>query len=75
MRMNKVNNSETVKTKFWAYHKNNGDGSVSSFFYPSREAAEKEADTDDERYCDDISFYELEFDMQGNLVSKSGMEE
>ncbi len=58
-----------VKVKFWYYMQNNGDGSASPLFFNSEKAAEAYAENDNERYCDDISFEELEFDIGGNLLT------
>jgi hypothetical protein len=49
---------------------NMGDGSVAARFFKTEKAAEKYAERDDERNSDDISFEELEFDLNGNLIKE-----
>lgn len=60
--------NETIKVKFYTWACNQGDGSVVVRFYNSRESAEKAAENDEERYCDDIDSHTLEFDRSGNLI-------
>jgi hypothetical protein len=69
--VNKMEDQTTIKVKFWTYALNCGDGSVFVKFYPTLEAAKAIADKDNERYCDDIDQHELEFDLQGNLLTKN----
>ena len=60
---------QTIKVKVWVHIHNLGDGSAAAMFFSSEAAAEKYASHDDERYCDDVYEKELEFDLNGNLVS------
>ena len=60
---------KTIKVKFAVYTRNNGDGSSSPSFFKSVEAAEKYAENDDERNCDDVEMHTLEFDLDGNLLT------
>ena len=59
---------EIMKTRIWIYIKNLGDGSASIRFFSSKEEAEKYAENDDERFCDDINEYILDFDSNGELL-------
>lgn len=58
-----------MKTKIWYYIQNLYDGSATVRFFKSKEDAEKYADIDDERFCDDIECCELEFDENGKLLN------
>ena len=64
---------KTTKVKFATYALNGGDGSVIIKFFPTASDAEKYAEErgDDERYCEDIDSHELEFDEDGNLLTKN----
>lgn len=53
----------------------NGDGSASALFFKSEKGAEKYAEKDDERFCDDIYSKELEFDENGVLLNPSIVDE
>lgn len=64
-----------MKVKFWLYMSSNGDGSVSALFFKSEKDAEKYAEKDDERFCDDIYSKELEFDENGVLLNPSIIDE
>lgn len=57
------------KAKFVVYLENGGDGSARVFFFKSRASAEQYAAPDDERFAEDISAKELEFDEQGDLLT------
>lgn len=59
----------TIKTKFWVYLKNLGDGSVAARCFKSEKSAERYASFDNERYSDDVYEKSLEFDLEGNLVT------
>jgi hypothetical protein len=63
------NPTKRIKATVWVYMKNNGDGSASPCFFNSEDAAEKYAENDDERYCEDIDRHTLEFDENGNLLT------
>jgi hypothetical protein len=58
-----------IKATFWVYLLNCGDGSSRPLFFSSEEAAEKYAENDDERHCEDIVQETLEFDENGNLLT------
>jgi hypothetical protein len=58
-----------MKVKFWVYMENLGDGSAAARIFSSKKAAEKYADHDDERYCDDIYQEEIEVDDKGKLTT------
>ena len=64
---------QSIKVKFAIYNKNLGDGSCHPCFFRCTDDAEVYAEIDakefDERLCDDISFHELEFDLNGNLLT------
>lgn len=62
-------NNDTIKVRLWTYIKNFGDGSYGIRFFKTKDAAETYASYDDERCCDDINLYELEFDLEGNLIT------
>ncbi|MDE1834542.1 MAG: hypothetical protein KGH64_04345 [Candidatus Micrarchaeota archaeon] len=61
---------KTIKVKFAVYMQSNGDGSASPRFFRTTEEAEAVAKDCDERFCEDVDMFELEFDMKGNLVTK-----
>ena len=58
-----------IKAKFWYYIQNAGDGSCYPKFFKTLASAKEYASYDNERYCDDIEFKELEFDLEGNLLT------
>jgi hypothetical protein len=61
-----------MKTKVWIYMENYGDGSVFPKFFATKEQAEAYADAAPEyedRFCDDVSSQELEFDDNGVLLN------
>jgi hypothetical protein len=64
---------KTIKTKLWLHIVNSGDGSCYVKFFNSEEEANKYADDHDngERYCDDVYSKELEFDLDGKLLTKN----
>lgn len=65
-----MRNSGTLKLEFWVYMRNNGDGSASPMFFLSEDLAEKAAEKDDERLCDDVVFHEFEVDLEtGEVIS------
>lgn len=61
--------SKTIKTCIWIYTQNLGDGSVAARCFDSQEVAEDYASYDNERSNDDIDFIDLEFDLDGNLLT------
>lgn len=63
-----MSDQKVFKVKFWTYLKNFGDGSFGVKFFKSEDSAKEYASYDDERACDDISFHNLEFDVDGNLT-------
>ena len=64
-----------MKVKIWIYTRNLGDGSCAPCFFNSNEEAEKYAESDDERYCNDISEYILEFDENGKLLNPDELDD
>ena len=66
-----MNNQKTIKTTVWIYIYNCGDGSAIALFYPTEKASVERASKDEERYCDDIYSQVLEFDLDGNLLTKN----
>jgi hypothetical protein len=58
-----------MKAKVFIYNQNNYDGSSSACFFNTEEDAEKYAEEDTERFCDDINSHTFEFDDQGNLLN------
>lgn len=61
---------KTKKIKFAVYTQNNGDGSASARFFKNEKLAEKVAERDDERFCEDIATHELVIDMMtGEVLS------
>lgn len=61
-----------MKTKVWIYLENYGDGSAFPKFFATKEQAEAYAAAAPEyedRFCDDISSQELEFDENGVLLN------
>lgn len=64
-----MSDKQTIKVNFWIYTQNLGDGSCGNKFFRSEDSAEKYASYDDERMCDDINKYSLEFDLEGNLIT------
>ena len=61
---------KTIKVKFAVYTQNQGDGSASPRLYATEELAEKAAEKDDERFCEDICALELVVDVEtGEIVS------
>lgn len=61
---------ETIKVKFATYIQNMYDGAACVRYFRTEQEAESFAAKDDERYCDDISTQTLEFDLEGNLLTK-----
>ena len=57
-----------MKVKFWIYIENLMDGDVCVRIFNSKEAAEKYASYDEERYGNDISQEEIEIDEFGYLI-------
>lgn len=60
---------KTIKCKFAVHIHNMGDGSAVVKFFSSEAAAEKYAEHDAERFCEDVYSTTLEFDLKGNLVT------
>jgi hypothetical protein len=64
-----------MKARVWMYAENSGDGSVNVRFFASKKDAETYATKDEEdygdRFCDDISYQDLEFDESGTLLNPS----
>lgn len=61
-----------MKVKVWIYLKNYGDGSAFPKFFATEEQATAYADAAPEyedRFCDDISYKDLEFDKDGVLLN------
>lgn len=61
-----------MKTKVWIYTQNQGDGSVTTRFFATKEQAEAYAEAAPEyedRFCDDVYYQNLEFDDNGNLLN------
>jgi hypothetical protein len=58
-----------MKVTIWIYIENLGDGSCAARITDSEESAEKLAENDDERFCDDIYSKTLEFDDNGKLLN------
>lgn len=56
-----------ITVKFWVFNANCGDGSNSLYFFDTEEAAEKYAESDNERNCEDINKYTLSFNEDGTL--------
>lgn len=67
--------TKVIKVKIWVYMQNNGDGSGSPKFFNSSEAAEKYAEDDNERMCEDIDCHTLEIDENGNLLNPDKRDE
>lgn len=65
-----MSEQKSIKVKFATYAQNGGDGSVIIKFFPSVSDAEDYAEKDNERYCEDTELHELEFDLEGNLLTK-----
>lgn len=63
-----VRETNNIKVKFWIHISNGGDGSASALFFDSKEAAEKYASHDDERFCDDIYEKEIWVTPEGKLA-------
>lgn len=59
-----------MKIKLWIYAANNGDGSTSTYFFNSKEEAEKYAKDDNERFCDDIWETTIKISSKGKLLTK-----
>jgi len=57
-----------LKVKFAVYVQNNGDGSASARFFSNVELAEKAAEEDNERFCEDIETHELEINLDTGKV-------
>ena len=58
-----------MKATVWIYNRNNYDGSSSACFFKSESDAEKYAEEDTERFCDDINSHTFEFDENGVLLN------
>lgn len=58
-----------MKVTFYSYMQNGGDGSAFPKFFSTREAAEAYAESDDERFCDDIEIVNLIIDDNGKLLN------
>lgn len=58
-----------MKVRIWCYIENQGDGSAVPRFFNSKQKAEAFAKNDNERYCEDIQYRDLEFDTQGKLLN------
>ena len=63
-----------MKVQLYLYIQNMGDGSCSVKFFNSRESAEKFAEPDDERFCEDIYPKTLELDENGKLINENSRE-
>lgn len=57
-----------MKIKLWLYIMNLGDGSCAVKFFSSKENAENFASKDDERFCDDIYYKEIDIDSATGYV-------
>lgn len=60
---------QSIKTKTWIYVSNGQDGSVYVHTFGSQASAEKYAENVDQRFEGDISSQELEFDLNGKLLT------
>ncbi len=53
---------KNIVVNFWTYARNMGDGDVSVYCFNTREQAEKFAEPDDQRSCEDIEEHVLQLD-------------
>lgn len=59
-----------IKVKIWVYMENCGDGSCVARFFNLEKDAEAYAGNDNERFCEDIVFEELQIDeLTGKLLN------
>lgn len=61
--------SKPIKVHLWIRICNSGDGSAYARFFKSQEEAEKDAEGDNERFCDDIYDKYFEVDFNGNILN------
>ena len=68
-----MSKKKTIKVKFASYAQNCGDGSICVKFFPNIVTATEYAESCefDERFSDDIRSHYLEFDSDGNLLTKA----
>lgn len=66
--------SDTIRVKYWEYVASSGDGSCSVYQFRTQELAEKYAENDRERFCDDISEVSFLINLDGTLVTDPSVE-